>query len=67
MEFPFIKSKIKQEKTPHGNIMQIEVVEEREIKGHYFEFVLKLYKFFLETFMFEKNGKWGSVMVIPRS
>ncbi len=32
MEFPFIKSKIKYEKATHGNIVQIEVVEEREIK-----------------------------------
>jgi hypothetical protein len=41
MEFPFIKSKIKQEKAPHGNIVQIEAVKEREIKRHYFEFGVK--------------------------
>jgi len=28
-------------KAPHGNIMQIEVIEEREIKGHYLEFGVK--------------------------
>jgi hypothetical protein len=40
--------------------MQIEVIEEREIKGHYIlNLVLKLYKFFLETFMFEKKWKMG--------
>jgi hypothetical protein len=48
--------------------VQIEVVEEREIKGHYLEFGVKTIKKFLGNFYVrEKNGKWGSVMAIPRS
>jgi len=48
--------------------VQIEVVEERKIKGHYLEFGVKNLETFLGNFYVqEKNGKWGSVMAIPRS
>jgi hypothetical protein len=39
--------------------VQIEIVEEREIKGIILSLVLKFYKLFLETFMFKKKWKMG--------